>query len=428
MFRTDRRSFLSASAAAAGAMVLGGAPLAAADSQQKRLQLGVIGVGWYGMVDAEAAIKCGDVDVAAICDVDSDHLETSAAQLQKLQGKRPQTFKQYEDLLRVKSLDAVIIATPPHWHALQLLAALEQGKDVYCEKPLAYDLREGQAMVAAAERSKSIVQVGFQRRQSAAFQAAVQFVQSGGVGELVQVDAQIHYRAGLEDPQPQAPPATLDWDLWCGPGPLIPYSPQVGHKSWRLEHTSGHGHLVDWGIHLIDTARSMLALGMPRRIIASGGLYHLAGRITTPDTMSVHFEFDKVPLHWRHRLWGATEFHEEFNNGIFFFGTEGTVFATDTHWIVQRPSKEPEKQEAQADMGVLHMADFLDAVRTRRAPSCTVASAWESTATVKLAMISLETNTVVHWDNELKEIINNAAASALLQRPYREPWVHPYTG
>ena len=197
----------------------------------------------------------------------------------------------YEELLDLESLDAVIIGTPPHWHALQLLAALERGKDVYCEKPLAYDIREGQAMVAAVEKSDRIVQVGFQRRQSLAFQEAIAFARSGALGKLVQVDAQIHYRAGLEDATPQDPPASLDWNLWCGPGPLIPYSPQVGHKSWRLEQTSGHGHLVDWGIHLIDTIRCRLELGMPKQVTAAGGLYEYAGRITTPDTLSVHFEF-----------------------------------------------------------------------------------------------------------------------------------------
>ena len=320
------------------------------------------------------------------------------SELEKLQGRRPQTFKHYEELLDLAALDAVIIGTPPHWHALQLLAALAKGKDVYCEKPLAYDIREGQAMVQAVEKSDRIVQVGFQRRQSRALQEAAEFVQSGAIGELVQVDAQIHYRAGLEDPTPQDPPASLDWNLWCGPGPLIAYSPQVGHKSWRLEKTSGHGHLVDWGIHLIDAIRSRLGLGMPKQVTAAGGLYRYAGRITTPDTLSVHFEFDKLPVHWRHRLWGATEMDQELNNGIFCYGTEGTVFASDGSWTVVRPGKDPEQHKAEADLGTLHMANFLSCVRSRQQPLCTIRSGFESTATVQLAMISYETGTTVRWD------------------------------
>ena len=426
MFRTDRRSFLGASAAAAGAIILGGPSVVAQDVSAKRLQLGVIGVGWYGMVDAKAALQVGDVDIVAICDVDSDHLEAGAVELEKLQGHRPQTFKHYEELLDLAALDAVIIGTPPHWHALQLLAALAKGKDVYCEKPLAYDIREGQAMVEAVEKSDRIVQVGFQRRQSRALQEAAEFVQSGAIGELVQVDAQIHYRAGLEDPTPQDPPATLDWNLWCGPGPLIAYSPQVGHKSWRLEKTSGHGHLVDWGIHLIDAIRSRLGLGMPKQVTAAGGLYRYAGRITTPDTLSVHFEFDKLPVHWRHRLWGATEMDQELNNGIFCYGTEGTVFASDGSWTVVRPGQDPEQHTADADLGTLHMANFLSSVRSRQQPLCTVRSGFESTATVQLAMISYETGTTVRWDAQNLAVIDNPAAAALLQRPYRQPWQHPF--
>jgi predicted dehydrogenase len=399
---------------------------AAPQERPRRLQLGVIGVGWYGMVDAQAALKVGDVEIAAVCDVDREHLERSADELEKLQGRRPQMFKHYAELLDVDALDAVIIATPPQWHALQLMAAIQQGKDVYCEKPLAYDIREGQAMVQAVEQSERIVQIGFQRRQSLAVAQAAQFVRSGGIGDLVQVDAQIHYHAGLKDATPQDPPATLDWDLWCGPGPLIPYSPQVGHLNWRLEHTSGHGHLVDWGIHLIDAVRTMLGLGMPHRVTAAGGLYHYAGQITTPDTLSVHFEFDQVPVHWRHRLWGATEVDPDRNNGIFLYGTQGTVFVTDAAWSVWRPGKEREDHEAPADLGTLQMADFLAAVRSRQQPACTIRDGFASTATVQLAMIAYETGTTVRWDAERLEILDNPAAAALLQRAYRAPWQHPF--
>ncbi len=428
MSRTDRRTFLGATAAAAGAAWLQSRvePLHAAVAEPKTLQLGVIGVGWYGMVDAQAALKVGNVEIAAVCDVDSDHLQQAASQLEKEQGRRPQTFKLYDELLALKSLDAVIIATPPQWHALQLIAALKAGKHVYCEKPLAYDVREGQAMVTAVEKSDRIVEVGFQRRQSAALKQATDLVKSGTLGDLVQVDAQIHYRAGLEDPTPQSPPASLDWPLWCGPGPLIPYSPQVGHKSWRLEHTSGHGHLVDWGIHLIDATRSFLGLEMPKRITAAGGLFALQGRITTPDTLSVHLEFDQVPVHWRHRIWGATEVVPELSNGIFFFCREGTVFATDHDWFVLRSDGQKVEHHVDADLGTLHMADFLEAVRANRQPLCQMRDAFKSTATVQLAMISYETGTTVQWDSQTLEIVDNPTASALLQRTYRAPWQHPY--
>jgi predicted dehydrogenase len=426
MFRTNRRGFLSASAAGAAALT---ATATRAQDQQRTLRMGVIGVGWYGMVDAKAALKVGGVDIAAVCDVDSQHLQKAADDLEQQQGKRPQTFKSYEQMLDVKpALDVVVIATPPHWHALQLIAAVDRGLDVYCEKPVSYDVREGRAMVDAVKKSGSVVQVGFQRRQSAAFQQAAQFIRDGGIGNLVQIDAQIHYTAGTKDSTAQDPPASLDWDLWCGPGPLIPYSPQVGHKSWRLEQTSGHGHLVDWGIHLIDTTRYLLDLGMPNRITAAGGLYAYEGKITTPDTLSVQFDFGDVPVHWRHRLWGATEYDPAVNNGIFFFGDQGTVFAADRKWtfIPRGARKEREEHDANADMGTLHMADFLDAVRQRRQPSCPIYQGFQSTATVQLGMISYESGTTVTWDAEKEEIPDNAAAAALLKRDYRKPYVHPF--
>ena len=201
MRSTSRRQFLGTTAAAAASVALGRSVYGAAEN--RTLRLGLIGAGWYGMVDTRAALKVGGVEIAAVCDVDSDHLKQSADELEKLQGKRPQTFKLYQELLDLKGLDAVIIATPPHWHALQFIAALERGLDVYCEKPLAYDIREGQAMVEAAAKHGRIVQIGFQRRQSKAFAEVKKFIDSGEAGKIVQVDAQIHYTAGLNDPKPQ---------------------------------------------------------------------------------------------------------------------------------------------------------------------------------------------------------------------------------
>ena len=425
MGTNTRRAFLATAAATTAAL----ARSVHAAAENRKLKMGVLGVGWYGMVDAKAALRVGGVDVTAICDADSEHLKKNAAELEKLQGTRPKTFKRYQDLLD-EDLDCVVIGTPPHWHALMLIAALEKGLDVYCEKPVAYDVREGRAMVEAVKKSDRVVQVGFQRRQSKAFEEVREFIDAGEAGRIVQVDAQIHYRAGTKDPTPQDPPASLDWDLWCGPGPKIPYSPQVGHFNWRLEKTSGHGHLVDWGIHLIDSVRMTLGLGMPNEIMAAGGLYYLEGKITTPDTLTVHFEFDRCPVVWRHRLWGAEEYTPEANNGIFFFGDKATIFSTDRKWVVIPNGKPKERveHEAKSDLGTDHMADFLEAVRTRRQPDCTIEEGYRSTATVQLGMIAYETESTVRWDESSEQIIDNPPAATLLKRPYRQPYEHPYRG
>lgn len=425
--QSTRRDFLG-TAAAATAAAWTRSLYGAADN--RTLKLGVIGVGWYGMVDAKAALKAGGVEIAAICDVDREHLEKNAAELEKLQGKRPQTYKAYEELLDQKGLDAVIIATPPQWHALQFIAAVKRGLDVYCEKPIAYDVREGRAMVDAAKQSGRIIQVGFQRRQAKAFQEAKRRIAAGELGRVVQVEAQIHYAAGTKDPTPQAPPASLDWDLWCGPGPKIPYSPQVGHFNWRLEKTSGHGHLVDWGIHLIDACRTILGLSTPRRITSVGGLYVLQDKITTPDTLNVTFEFDRCPVVWRHRIWGAEEYAPEVNNGLFFYGDKGTLFVTDNRLVMIPKGKTKERQEEKidTDAGLAHMVDFLDSVRARRQPTCSMEDAFRSTATVQLAMIAYESSSPVVWDESSEQILGNDAAAKLLKREYRAPWKHPHRG
>ena len=426
MQQLNRREFLGGAVGSAVA-----APLLSARvlrAQDKSVRLGLIGCGWYGMVDVQAALKAGGVEILALCDVDAGHLKQSADKVESLQGKRPQTFKLYQELLEAKGLDTVIIATPPHWHALQFIAAMEKKLDCYCEKPMAYDIREAHAMVEAARKSGRIVQIGFQRRQAAAIRQAREYIQAGNAGRIVQVDVQIHYEAVLKDPTPKAPPAELDWDLWCGPGPKIPYSDQVGHMSWRLEKTSGHGHLVDWGIHLIDATRWILDEKSPRSVVAAGGIYQLAGKITTPDTLTASFEFEKCPVTWRHRLWGAEEYTPEISNGILFYGDKETVFVTDDRWVAipRGKGKERKVNEATSDAGRLQMADFLEAVRTRRQPCCGPEEGFLSTAAVQLAMISYETGSKVTWDASREQIAGNTEASALLKRNYRAPYRHPH--
>jgi predicted dehydrogenase len=421
---STRREFLQAAAAAGLSRTVYG------QSRDRKLKIGVIGTGWYGMVDMNAAYEVGNVECAAVADVDSAHLEAAATECEKKQGTRPKTFKDYRELIQAPGLDAVIIGTPPHWHALNFIEACAKGLPVYLEKPVSYDVREGQAMVNAWKKAGNVVQVGFQRRQQNGYREAQKYIESGQPGRIVQIDAQIHYTAGLLSNKPEDPPATLDWDLWCGPAPKLPYSPQIGHKSWRLEKEYGAGHLVDWGIHVIDEARVILGADIPKRIHATGGLYQLKDRITTPDTMAVHFEFENAPVVWRHRLWGAAEFTPEVRNGLLLFCEKETVFATDDRWeIIPRKGEHKVVQVPEArDAGKDHMADFLNAVRDGKQPGCTIDDAWNSTSAVHLAMISYYTGSPVEWDKEKKSVSGNVAANKLLKREYRTPYKHPYSG
>ncbi len=398
--------------------------------QNKKLRIGLIGAGWYGMVITKAALKVGGVEVVAICDVDTEHLNTNADELQKLQGTRPKTYKDYHDLLDHKGLQAVFIGTPPQWHALQFIAACEKGLDIYCEKPLAYDVHEGIAMIKAAEKAGNIVQIGFQRRQSEAFKKAKELITQDVAGKVHQIGAQIHYNPVLKDTSVQEPPASLDWDTWCGPAPKLDYRPNIGHMAWRLEKEYGNGHLVDWGIHHIDTIRTIMDLGMPNSFSTTGGFYELEGKITTPDTLTAIMQFENCALTWQHRLWGTGDLNTQFNNGVFFYGDKATIFAADRKVVVM-PTGKDAKQEvmdiATEGMQENHVAHFLNAVKARdkKLLSCTTDDAFQSSAAVQLAMISYDTGSLVQWDNVKRTVSNNPAAEKMLARPYREQYRRP---
>lgn len=426
----NRRTFIRKTAL--GSAALAGSMVVPAFARDRKLKVGLIGAGWYGMVISEAALDAGGVEIVAVCDVDSEHLSSSADKLEEIQGLRPQTFEHYLDLIDLNGLDAVFIATPPQWHALQFIAACEKGLHIFCEKPLCYDPMEGLAMIQAAQKAGNIVAVGFQRRQSEAFKHAQKYVQDGNAGDIHKVVAQIHYRANPGDNTIQDPPASLDWDAWCGPAPKLPYRPGIGHFNWRLEKEYGNGHLVDWGIHHIDIVRRVLDEAIPSEFQASGGIYALKDRITTPDTLTATMKFGKTPVVWQHRMWGAGESSPEFNNGIFFHGSRETIFVTDTKFMTWPVGSDGERVvldlPAEGGMQQRHMAEFIDAVK-REDPeniSSTVQDAFESSATVQLAMIAYYTGSIVTWDHENKTIMNNTKAANLLKREYRDGWEHPW--
>ncbi|HOU02667.1 MAG TPA: Gfo/Idh/MocA family oxidoreductase [Bacteroidales bacterium] len=398
--------------------------------QDRKIRIGLIGAGWYGMVDINAAFKTGNVEVIGICDVDSDRLNTNADAIAKLQPERPKTFKYYKDLLDMKGLEAVFIASPPHWHALQFIAACEKGLSIYSEKPLSYDITEGLAMLKAYQKAGNIVQIGFQRRQSDAFKRCKELIESGRIGDVHQIVAQIHYDPGTQDTRIQDPPAALDWDEWCGPAPKLPYRPSIGHYNWRLEKEYGNGHLVDWGIHYIDLVRKTMGLDMPEEFHSSGGLYVLKDQITTPDTLVAKMAFSKVPVLWQHRMWGNGDVMTEFKTGVFFYGDKGTIVGQDGKLAVFGIGKEAKREDislSSAAMQENHVGNFITAVKNKDKSNlmCTPEDAFKSTATVQLAMISYYTGTTVRWDQTKNEIIGNTEASKLLKREYREKYRHP---
>ena len=423
-----RRTFIEKTSLGSAALI--SAAYIPSLGEEEKIKIGLIGSGWYGMVIAKAALDVGGVEVVAVCDVDSEHLNKSADELEKLQGSRPKTYKEYQELLEQDGLQVILIGTPPHWHALQFIAACEKGYDIYCEKPLAYDVMEGVAMVKAAQKAGNIVQIGFQRRQAGTLEKTKSLIKEGRVGKIHQIRTQIHYNPNVGDIKVQAPPSSLDWDTWCGPAPKLDFRPSIGHLKWRLEKEYGNGHLVDWGIHNIDLIRAIMDFDMPTAIETIGGIHALAGQITTPDTLQATFHFADCPVIWQHRLWGTGEIDPQFNRGVFFYGEEATIF-TSFDKIVIMPNEKNAKQEVlempARKVRQQHMANFLDAVNAKDASmlSCDIEDGFQSTATVQLAMASYYTGSPVKWDTNQKKIIKNRAASKLLARKYRDGFVRP---
>lgn len=399
-------------------------------AQNRKINIGLIGCGWYGLVISTAALKTGDVRVVAVCDVDSLHLKEGADEIEKLQGVRPREYKDYRELLDVKALDAVMIGTPPQWHALQFIAACEKGLDIYCEKPLAYDVEEGKAMIKAAQKAGNIVQIGFQRRQSKAFGEAKSLIEEGAIGKVHHIGAQIHYTPGLKDHTVQEPPASLDWDAWCGPAPKLPYRPIIGHHSWRLEKEYGNGHLVDWGIHNIDIIRKIMGFGMPDTFHTHGGINVHKGKITTPDTLVASMNFEACPVVWEHRLWGTGDLNTSVNNGVFFYGEKATLFASDNRLVMKPAGKNQQQKTTELtspEMQDNHVAEFVNAVKAQDKSilSCRIEDAFQSTATVQLAMASYYSNSPVEWNTARQTTEGNKEAARLMARPYRKGYERP---
>ena len=261
----NRRDFLRAGAASL-ALSAAAANLRADDAKKPKVAL--IGCGWYGKCDLLRLVQVADVEVVALCDVDKKMLEAAAELVSQRQKskKKPELFGDYRKMLKEHQLDICLVGTPDHWHALAMIAAVEAGADVYCQKPISVDVIEGQAMVAAARKHKRVVQVGTQRRSTPHLvEAREQIVKEGKLGKvgLVEVCCYYHMRAN-ENPPDTAPPDYFDYEMWTGPAPMQPYNELCHPRSWRAFMRYGNGIMGDMCIHMFDTARWMLDLGYER--------------------------------------------------------------------------------------------------------------------------------------------------------------------
>jgi predicted dehydrogenase len=441
----NRRQFLQTSAAG----LLLARQLYAEEFQDRKMRVGLIGSGWYGKLDLFRLIQVAPVEVVSLCDVDKRMLSEAATMMAARQAskKTPRTYHDYREMLKEKDLDIVLIATPDHWHALPMIAAVEAGADVYVQKPISVDVIEGQAMVAAANKHKRVVQVGTQRRSTPhLIEARNSIIREGKLGKvgLVEIYCYYHMRA-QENPPDSAPPDYLDFDFWTGPAPMRPYNRLIHPRSWRAFNEYGNGILGDMCIHMLDTVRWMLGLGWPKRITSTGGiLVDKASKSNIPDTQTATFEFDDLDVVWQHRTWGHAN-DPKYPWGATFYGDKGTlkasVFSYDfipvdqgqpihrdvTYELEQYPEDKTEKDLEQHVAPAIrgHMKDFLRAIANRSKPVASIEEGHISTASCVLANISLQLGRALRWDGQRQLVVGDDEANRLLARKYRAPWVHP---
>jgi len=443
-----RRDFLRRSGTAVAGMGLAAAAsvsktsparAGAAASPNGRLAMGFIGLGGRGSYLMRKTLADDLADIVAVSDVATANMDDAAKQIEKKQNKEPQKLQDFRKLLELKEVQAVLIATPDHWHPLQTILACQAGKDVYVEKPISRDIAEGLAMIKAVRDNKRICQVGLMQRSGEDFKNAIAHVHSGKLGKIAFVRAWfVRKREDMGNPPDGTPPPGVDWDLWLGPAPKVPFNParyrmDLGagpYGSWRWFWDYAGGQLCDWGPHMLDVVRWGLKVGMPISAEGNGGKLVFKDCRECPDTLEVVYEYPGVSVLWEHRQWTDRAPEPGRYHGIEFFGDKGTLFVDRTGWEVF-PEAGGEKagvpgtvgQEKTADSE--HIANFVECCKTRKDPIVPIEEGFMTTATCQLGNISFRSGTKVLWDDAAKTILNNPEAMKYFGRPYRDPWKLP---
>jgi len=454
--KTTRRSFLQNSTTTAAAVTLGlsaiGTPkVQAARGANERIRVGFIGVGNRGTQLLRSFLKQDDVQVAALCDVYEPYLARDNSKVDKklqdsLGGRIPRMtekldgnvarYRDFRRLLDRKDIDAVVIATPDHWHAIQSNMACEAEKDVYVEKPLSITVVEGRKMVEAAKRTNRVVQVGLHRRSSKSYMEAVEGVRSGTIGKVSVGRA---YRISNMAPNgigrypDTTPPDGFDFDMWLGPRAKRPYKNNlVFYKfRWWKSYSSQMGN---WGVHYLDAMRWLLGQEAPVSISAHGGRFAVDDDRTIPDTMEVIFEMPSgvLLIFGQYEASGGQalidgEIELRGTLGNLYCGTEGKAFkivpSRGGQFQDPKPRIEPMQAERiDGDLTDQHVRNFLNCVKSRAKTHCDMETGHRSTTFALLANIALATKSRLEWNPKIEQFINNKKANKLLHYKYRKPW------
>ncbi|HVK10130.1 MAG TPA: Gfo/Idh/MocA family oxidoreductase [Gemmataceae bacterium] len=428
----ERRMFLQTAAASAAALAV--TPPTSADAS-KKVVIGVIGPGGMGMNHVRLLARRPDVEIAYVCDVDKTRLANAAKEVETASKKAPKAVGDLRAVLDDKAVDAVVIATPDHWHAPASILALDAGKHVYVEKPCSHNIREGRLMADAVKRSGKLLQVGTQSRSGAPVREAMDRLRAGEIGDVLVAKAwNSQLRRSIGRTKPGDPPAHLDYDTWCGPAPLVPYRANMLPGIWRWWYAFGCGDIGNDGVHDIDVAVWGLgATTHPSRVTCLGGKYFFDDDQQFPDTQYAIFEYpvDGKPgvnkqLIFEQRIW-SPYVQEGYENGAAFYGTKGMlVIGHSIGWKLYGPKNVLIAEKSGGADLPAHHTNFLDAVRgNAKALNADVTAGHLSAALVHLANIAARTGKVLEFDPRAEKVTNDAAANALVRREYRDHWGTP---
>ncbi len=432
MKRIGRRTFVKKSlerttSVLAGAAVLSSGPLTYPGSPgaDERVRIAVMGVRGRGLSHTEGFARLKNVQVVAVCDPDSRVLERAARSAAEHQGTSPEQIQDFRRIHEDKSVDAISIATPDHWHAPATIWACQAGKDVYVEKPCSHNIHEGRLMVEAARKYGRVVQHGTQSRSGETHLSALEYLKSkplGAVRVAKVINSQL--RANIGHKQDEAAPREVDYDLWLGPAPERPFNPNRFHYNWHWNWDYGTGDIGNDGVHAIDYARWLLGVEDPIAISASGGKLHFDDDQETPDTQNVTFEFEGCHLIYEMRIWTPYDEHG-MSNGAVLYGEEGSLEISPQGWKVPFRDNKPGPSAPGSSRGAEHFQNFIDCARSRERPRADILEGHLSSRLAHLGNIATRVGRRLHFDARTETFKGDPEANQLLSRRYRKGFELP---
>jgi len=425
----SRRTFLN------GAVVATAASYGRILGANDRIRLGLIGCGGMGSGDLATFLRYDDVECVICCDVDDVMIGKTFKRNEARLVKKPDVVKDFRQVIDRKDVDALIVSTPDHWHALPTIYGFEAGKDVYVQKPLATTIGEGRAMLEAAKRYKRVAQMGTQWRFGPHYRDAVEFVHSGRLGKIRQVRAwaYLDWVGGIGNPPDSAPPEGVDYNMWLGPAPQRPFNKNRYHFNWRWFGDYANGLMSDWGVHLINIGMWAMGYVPPKTITSTGGKMVVDDNTETPDTQMAVYEFPTYTFIWEHQMQGGVGIGGR-PHGLSFSGAEGTLIVdADGFEVIPEPKKksliaykrmrDPNDRGAEGRPALVR--NFLDCMRSRQQPGENLEVGHFVSTVAHLGNVALRTGAKVVWDAEKEQAVGLPQADALIHRKYREPWKLP---